>query len=205
MLLALIPLTVVVGLTRPWPAAGPVYTVAQVQAGLLHHPKTWIGRTVRVEGAVVLAGWPLNSAGNAPGATSGDGCVSWTGCILHVPRGQKIHLYLVAPGGLGSTVDLQAVRVGLLLQHDQTPFPASVARQYRPNLVLSARLPRPNILVTALSRLPLVRSWMRSLIRRQGTIHGGTPRAYRVQLVSTPTTKCPQAPCDEGVLLDSPP
>lgn len=203
--LALIALAVVVGLMQPWAPAGPVYTVAQVQAGLLHHPKAWVGRIIRVEGAVVLVSWSFNWGGNAPGGTSGDGCVSWTGCVLHVPRGQKLHLYLVAPGGPDSTAELQAVRVGLLLQHDHVPFPLSVARQYRPNLVLSARLARPNVLFTGLSRLPLVGSWMRSLTRRQDIVHGGTPRVYHVQLVSAPTTRCSQAPCDEGVLLDSPP
>lgn len=204
-LLALIPLALVIGLSKSWANAGPVYTVAQVQSGLLHHPKAWIGRTIRVEGAVVLADWPLDWGGNAAGGTSGDGCVSWTGCVLHVPRGQKIHLYLVAPGGSGSAAELQAVRVGLLLQHNHVPYPLSVARQYRPNLVLSARLPRPDILVTAISRLPLVGSWLHSLLGQQGTIHGGTPRTYRVRLVSTPMAQCSPAPCDEGMLLDSPP
>ena len=36
-------------------AAGPVYTVAQVQAGLARHPQAWVGRTVLVRGT--LLGW----------------------------------------------------------------------------------------------------------------------------------------------------
>jgi hypothetical protein len=30
--------------------SGPTYTVAQVQAGLLHNPRAWVGRTVLVHG-----------------------------------------------------------------------------------------------------------------------------------------------------------
>src|SRR5437588_7823977 len=36
-------------------AAGPVYTVAQVQAGLARHPQAWVGRTVLVRGTTL--GW----------------------------------------------------------------------------------------------------------------------------------------------------
>src|SRR5579864_4507850 len=31
-------------------ATGTVYTVAQVEAGLQHHPRTWVGRTVLIRG-----------------------------------------------------------------------------------------------------------------------------------------------------------
>jgi hypothetical protein len=33
-------------------ASGPTYTVAQVQAGLLHNPRAWLGRTVLVHGVL---------------------------------------------------------------------------------------------------------------------------------------------------------
>jgi hypothetical protein len=40
------------------PDQGPVYTVAQVQAGLAHHPQAWVGRTVRMRGvAWRCLGW----------------------------------------------------------------------------------------------------------------------------------------------------
>jgi hypothetical protein len=35
---------------------GPVYTVAQVQAGMAHQPDTWVGRTVRMRGVAVPPG-----------------------------------------------------------------------------------------------------------------------------------------------------
>src|SRR3954451_25087299 len=35
-------------------AAGPVYTVTQVQAGLARHPQAWVGRTVLVRGAMLV-------------------------------------------------------------------------------------------------------------------------------------------------------
>src|SRR5437763_12150825 len=33
---------------------GPVYTVAQVAAGLAHHPRAWVGRTVTVRGTLLV-------------------------------------------------------------------------------------------------------------------------------------------------------
>jgi hypothetical protein len=40
----------VVGAHTSWPGHDPMYTVAQVQAGLARHPGSWVGHTVRVRG-----------------------------------------------------------------------------------------------------------------------------------------------------------
>jgi hypothetical protein len=37
---------------------GPMYSVAQVQAGLAHSPGSWLGRTVRVRGVAEGCGFP---------------------------------------------------------------------------------------------------------------------------------------------------
>jgi hypothetical protein len=48
-------LTVVIGLVvRQDRGAGRVYTVAQVTAGLAHHPAAWNGRTLDVRGRAVI-------------------------------------------------------------------------------------------------------------------------------------------------------
>jgi hypothetical protein len=57
-------LLVVLALAQPLQRS-PVYTVAEVQAGLTEHPGHWMGRTVRVSGIAVLC---VSSAslGNTP-------------------------------------------------------------------------------------------------------------------------------------------
>lgn len=47
----------IVFLVRPPAVDGHVYTVAQIQQGLAHDPRRWVGRTVLVRGRVVQASW----------------------------------------------------------------------------------------------------------------------------------------------------
>jgi hypothetical protein len=42
-------------------ASGPTYTVAQVQAGLLYHPRAWVGRTVLVHGMLYMGFCPAGA------------------------------------------------------------------------------------------------------------------------------------------------
>jgi hypothetical protein len=60
-----------------WPLdQGPVYAVAQLQAGLADQPQTWLGRTVRVRG--VVRGCPYGLPGP---------CASWQPELRHpVPQ-----------------------------------------------------------------------------------------------------------------------
>lgn len=100
-------------------AAGPVYTVEQVKAGLAHHPSAWIGRTIRVKGGMVLALWPyarLNGPNGLSYLLNSDGCTELPGCMLHVPAGQVLHLFLVPDSGRERPAEIEAVRVGLLVQ-----------------------------------------------------------------------------------------
>jgi hypothetical protein len=41
---------------------GPTYTVAQVQAGLLHRPRAWVGRTVLVHGMLYTGFCPAGAS-----------------------------------------------------------------------------------------------------------------------------------------------
>jgi hypothetical protein len=41
--------------------SGPTYTVAQVQAGLRHNPRAWVGRTVLVHGGLYTAFCPAGA------------------------------------------------------------------------------------------------------------------------------------------------
>ena len=42
--------------------AGPTYTVAQVQAGLLHNPRAWVGHTVLVHGMLYTGFCPAGAS-----------------------------------------------------------------------------------------------------------------------------------------------
>jgi len=60
-----------------WPAepAGPVYTVAEITAGLRQHPGQWGSRTVAVRGVAVYYGVSMVSIG--PSSAS-----SWSAFVL---------------------------------------------------------------------------------------------------------------------------
>jgi hypothetical protein len=69
---------------------GPVYTVAQVSAGLRQHPAAWVGRTVVVRGTLAVAeGQNWNN-----GVVNGMWWSSWpvAGTSLGFPTGAPLHI-----------------------------------------------------------------------------------------------------------------
>src|SRR3954453_7573392 len=79
---------------------GPVYTVAQLQAGLARHPRTWLGRSVLVRGKVyhVPVMW-CSSRGCQPQAQE------WF--LMETPQGFPPGLVL-APGPTVRLIDALA-------------------------------------------------------------------------------------------------
>jgi len=199
------PLVLIVGVivaVQKRAVVGPVYSVAQVQAGLARHPSAWVGRTILMRGTIEMIGWSTGSGG------SGDGCATPLSCVLHAPTGTTIHLFVVADRGYNSPRALTILREGLLDQHEHEtflfPYPPPP-----PNLVLRTRFPPPSALMLILRRMP----WVSSLLPQAGTIDGGVSHIYQVRLLAThPITCVPQPMCtgvhmlvDEGMLVGTPP
>src|SRR5207237_4394068 len=73
--------------------AGPVYTVAQVAAGLAHHPRAWVGRTVTVRGTLAVV---VDDDSVDPGGGVGSSYCWPTGtCIMGLPTDVPLHIFLV--------------------------------------------------------------------------------------------------------------
>src|SRR5438105_1698121 len=82
-------------------STGPVYTVAQVVAGLVHQPRAWAGRTVTVRGMVAALAY------GTPASNGNELCAAR--CTMNVPRGVQAHLYLVEETRTATTAYVQLV------------------------------------------------------------------------------------------------
>jgi len=161
-------------------AAGPIYTVTQVQSGLARHPQAWIGRTVLVRGTIL--GW---AGTNGPGTAGASALPCFAPCFTPPAGWPAPHLVLLEGTVTGAYPDLLTVvaqmRPHTLVLHVSSPVPAS---------------PSP---LTFLRSLPVVGSWIpvpRQLI-------------YRVRLLPSSPTVAPcrlalQA-CDDAILMGTQP
>jgi len=160
---------------RPSSPAGPVYTVAQVRAGLARQPAAWAGRTLLVRGIAAQTLWatgPTNGIGQScyrpfP-PSSGPGS-----CPLVAPHGATVYLWLIDDSS-------QSLRSHLsqplfLAQPSDTTILGLVVQPVTPNplLALARRVP------------PLAR-----FLPIQGQVPGGVPHLYRIRLQSIGSTSC---------------
>jgi hypothetical protein len=175
---------------RPSSPAGPVYTVAQVRAGLARRPAAWAGRTALVRGAAVESAW-------ATGPTIGEGMTcgarpSASGnsqsCPLVAPNGRTLYLRLVDDSTLPNLT-----RPFLMSQQDN-----------RLTLLLAVQPIAPNPLIALARRLPPLARFL----PMQGQVPGGVSHLYRIRLQPAGSAPCARPAafnCATGVLVDAQP
>jgi hypothetical protein len=185
--------------------AGPVYTVAQVVAGMAHHPRAWYGHTVTVRGVAVLVEWPVQDQSEPDGYS----CTEAGRCSLHVPTDTPLDEFLVAAVPHKGAGVYSRLLMSLAMARSVQP----TAPGAPPNLVVmalptSAQLinalrpyvPRP--ILNAIAQVPLIGR----PLAQSATVQGGTPQLYRVHLWPLPATPpgtraaCDTA-CADGELL----
>ncbi len=192
---SLVALVAVAATVRPSAPATPVYSVAQVTAGLQHHPQAWVGRIVTVRGTPIMITWTVGPNG----ASGGDGCIDGASCDMHAPTRSTLHLFVVADGPYNSATTYTLLRESVLAQHRGLTFTPSPPAP-PPNLVLRGHIAAPNPALLFLARLPLIGPLFPSMT----TVRGATPRVYRIRLMPAPRSPCTQQPvCDDGALLDT--
>ncbi len=162
-----------------WPAepAGPVYTVAEITAGLRQHPGWWAGRTVAVRGVFVDYGVSLS-----PSSAS-----SWSAFVLSDPvsltgRPPQRSPWFVTGQGLRVRLNAPGTAPTLLLRGVGPPRPTLLDRARQVVTQLAAHL---------------------GPARRTNAYGPGPPqpRVYRVQLLAP--ARCPAplvAPCYTAVV-----
>jgi hypothetical protein len=166
-------------------AAGPVYTVAQVQAGLARHPQAWVGRTVLVRGTVL--GWLAVSGPTGASALPCFGPCSLS--LAHQSGLSASHLVLVQ-GTVGTSYPDLIGTVG----------------SYRSRtLLLHVSSSSANPLLTVVHGLPVIGPLLSAI----GQGHAGASQVYRVRLLPTSPTvaRCRLAlrACDDALLLNTQP
>ncbi len=169
---------------RPSSLAGPVYTVAQVRAGLARQPAAWAGRTLLVRGVAVESFW-------LTGATTSMGhfCYlpSFT-CPLVAPNGTTVYLAIV-----DDSVRPNPRRPFFMVQAANTT-----------TLFLAVQPITPNPLIAFARRLPPLTRFLSA----QGQVPGGVSHLYRIRLWSA--TSIPRCAgflftCGTGVLVNDQP
>jgi len=163
----------------------PVYTVAQVHAGLAHQPAAWVGRTVLVREVAFESSWIGRSSGGGswcPGSIVGP-----RSCPLAAPNGVTLYLKFVDDSGR-----LDPRRPFFI------PPQANLL-----TLDLAMQPVAPNPLIALARRVPPLARFLPA----PGQVPGGVSHLYRVHLRSAGTTSCNGFPftCATGVLLDAQP
>ncbi len=183
---------------HPSSPAGPVYTVAQVRAGLARQPAAWVGRTVLVRGIAILSFWPIGSAGG-----SSVPCALPPGALppaLHGP--QFCPLAAPPPAPRGTTVYLR------LVDDSARSDPRHPFFLLRPSNLLTLELAvQPvtlNPLMAVARRLPPLARFLPA----PEQVPGGVSHLYRVRLRLTsyaPCIKPSWSTCAAGVLVHGQP
>jgi len=178
--MALLAGLVTAGARRPSSLAGPVYTVAQVRAGLARQPAAWAGRTLLVRGVAVESFWATG-----PATSAGHLCYlpSFT-CPLVAPNGTTVYLAVID----------DSVR--------PNPRHAFFMVQNTTTLFLAVQPITPNPLIAFARRLPPLTRFLSA----QEQVLGGVSHLYRIRLWSaTSIPRCASFPftCGTGVLVNA--
>jgi hypothetical protein len=200
---------------RPWGPPDPVYTVAQVAAGLRQQSQAWEGRTVTVRGVAVLIEWAIQHHGLYMGVARA-GCVS-AACTLSVPTNTWLDVFLVGQGPHSRAAAreprlwLAAAQSGQVGAPSGNP-PNLVPSGSPPNLVVAVIPQRLQLTWNLLHVVP--RPLLDLLVQAPGigytlapstTMQVGTTYLYRIQLWSAAMTgRCGIPACNDGELLNSP-
>lgn len=196
--LVLLAIAVAVAVVMPRVSSSePVYTVAQVQAGLAHDPRAWVGRSVWVRGTVVADVYAPSLAAqevipgsytlSSPFIISASSCgPSHTPCQLPVPHapGGLVHWFLVADEAAGAVTSNPHIDpiVSIVSSHD--PHAAALSRIV-PALVLRWQIPKSsppdNPVLATLRSLPGFASVLPGVAPPR--ILGGVSRMYHLRIL----------------------
>jgi hypothetical protein len=173
-------------------ATEPVYTIAQVRAGLAHDPAAWVGRSVLVRGRVMASvlgrgafslGTPLSDYVVTKGRMQPPRCITTsTGCPSPLAG--------IVPPGTSPVLLLQLKpawprRSPVLWVRPQSPAP-----WIRPQ--------PPAPWLASLRRLPLLRRVLPGPQRGRWGVY----TVYRIQILPPHRSRCAPTPCDDALLLD---
>ncbi len=169
---------------RPSSPPGPVYTVAEVRAGLARQPAAWAGRTLLVRGVAAESFWATG-----PTTSMGQLCyLSPFTCPLIAPNGATVYL----------TLTNDSVRSNPRRAFFTMGVPTNTT-----TLLLAVQHITPNPLITFARRLPPLARFLPI----QGQVPGGVAHLYRIRLRSAGSTPCAgfSFACATGVLVDAQP
>jgi len=177
---------------RPSSPAGPVYTVAQVRAGLARQPAAWAGRTLLVRGSATQTLWPIESTPS--------GAYEYHLCDPRFFGGGPQFCPLARPNG--ATVYLTLLDDSVQLNPRYPGFILLQAKMMALNLAVQPVAPNP--LIALARRLPPLARFL----PMQGQVPGGVSHLYRIRLQSAGSARCAQPSafdCATGVLVDAQP
>jgi len=170
--------------------AGRIYTVVEVERGLAHNQRLWVGSTVRVRGDVVV----LKSI-----SSIGGGHVSLCAlkrCALSyppMPPGARLHAVIVDDGPPLSLPAMQALFMQVNLGRKPS-YPIV-------HVVLRVQPPVTNGVLGALRRVPAIGSFLPA----DATVPGHVERVYRIHILPRRQSNCARRGvwCDDALLLGS--
>ena len=172
---------------RPFSPAGPVYTVAEVRAGLTRQGVAGAGRTLLVRGVAAASSWAIMST--VSGVYEFHLCdVRSQFCPLAGPNGATVHLTLI-----DDSVQINPRYAPFIL--------------YQPKMMalnLAVQPVTPNPLIALARRLPPLARFLPT----QGQVPGGVSHLYRIRLrpaSSGPCAGLSPFTCATGVLVDAQP
>ena len=193
---ALIGLVLAIGLVVTIVAGGvatePVYTIAQVRAGLAHDPAARVGRVVLVRGRVMASvlgrgafslGTPLSYYVVTKGRLQPPRCITTS-------RGCPSPLAGIVPPGTNPALLLQLKPAWPHMSPVLWVRPQSPAPWIRP--------PSLAPWLAFLRRLPLLRRVLSGAAT--GTV--GVYTVCRIQILPPHHSRCAPTPCDDALLLD---
>jgi len=174
------------------PSSGPVYTVAEVRAGLARQPAAWAGRTLLVRGSATQTLWAIGST------TSG--AYEFHLCDPRFFGGHPQFCPLAGPNG--GTVYLTLLDDSVQLNPRYPAFILQQAKMMAVNLAVQPVAPNP--LIALARRLPPLARFL----PMQGQVPGGVSHLYRIRLQSVGSARCAYPSsfdCATGVLVDAQP
>ncbi len=177
---------------RPFSPAGPVYTVAEVRAGLARHPAAWAGRTLLVRGVAVESSWAIRSTIS--------GVYEFHLCDARSFGSHPSFCPLAGPNR--TTVYLTLIDDSVQINPMYTPFILPQAKMITLNLAVQPITPNP--LIALARRLPPLAGFL----PMQGQVPGGVSHLYRIHLQSAGSARCARPSsfeCATGVLVDAQP
>jgi len=178
--------------SRLFSSDGPVYTVAQVRAGLARQPAAWAGRTLLVRGSATQTLWGIRSTPS--------GAYEVHFCNARFFGGHPQFCALTRPNG--ATVYLTLIDDSARIDPRRPFFILQQAKMMALNLAVQPVAPNP--LVALARRLPPLARFL----PMQGQVPGGVSHLYRIRLQSAGSARCAQPSsfdCAAGVLVDAQP